>query len=97
MIPKCNNGDLNALYNLAMACRSCNQTKGREGGFTMSKKGVLRWQGQLVAPDALFGAPLMALVKEQRRRRQARQGLHHLAEYGRVEKEEVHHATFAHP
>ena len=44
VVPRCNNGDLTSLYNLVMSCRDCNTTKGREGGFTLSKKRVLRRQ-----------------------------------------------------
>lgn len=91
VVPVCRNGSQAEICNTVLSCHDCNATKGREGGFTLSKKNVLRWQGTLVDPGALFGAPLMELVKEQRLRRQQRQGLTHLVEYSKKNKKEVHH------
>lgn len=81
VVARCNNGDINSLYNVVLSCHDCNAIKGREGGFTLSKKRELKWRGQLVAPGHLFGEPLMAQVKEQRLRRQKRQGLTHMVAY----------------
>lgn len=81
VVPVCNDGDKS--HNVVLACRPCNTIKGSEGGFTLGRKNVLRWHGRLVAPGALYGEVLMEKVKEQRLRRQERQGLTHLVDYAR--------------
>ena len=84
--PRARGGQDNVFTNLVLACSLCNTRKGREQGFELEDN-RLTWHGQLVAPDALFGAELMALVEAQRLDRQRKQGLTHLVEHKEAEME----------
>ena len=84
--PLATGGQDDVFTNLVLACSLCNTRKGRETGFEL-KDNRLTWYGQLVAPDALFGEELMALVEAQRLNRQRMQGLTHIVEHKEAEME----------
>lgn len=82
VVARCNEGADDAFDNMVWCCKRCNDTKGREAGFTM-KNGRLYWHGRLVEAGEVFGEVLLAEVRAQREARQVDQGLHAIVNFKR--------------